>query len=576
MNDANTEKYSKPIEINHQNLDVVPSKANQSKKHFCMFCNTLQTKFARHLQLKHKKENLVRTFTNLPKKDSRRLKIITNIRKQGDYLYNSQQEFNKGDLIVVRRPQNVKSRNASHFRPCGNCGGMYSALSLAVHFRLCKSQNDAKYRKDVLTTSRLKSFVHQKANFIMKNMILPKMRDDAINNIVRCQDVIILFGNRLTQKYRSPHFYKMIRSKLRTVGRFFLFFCKQRPDIKDLESVFDPEMYDDVINTIHEMAGLELQSGKYRAPATASSICSFLKKISLYLISESIKQKRTEMRDNIRSFLQLLEEGLPHEVYKTVLENQLENRRHKVIQLPSQEDIGLLHKYLEKKIQVYSKKIQQEFSFIAWKELSSLLLVYLQLFNRRRAGEIERINIKDFLGYSGCESHSSSSNNYVRFLIRGKRGRGVPVMMNNSILKHLKLILNLRNEANVSTRNPYLFGLPGPEFTEHLQADRLMNKYAIACGAKYPKTLRGTELRKHFATLCGNMSLGDVQIHDIANYMGHHEKIHLDHYRQPDATRDILRISTFLEKAIGESSKYVTEYNEEESSDMEQRNNSGI
>lgn len=182
----------------------------------------------------------------------------------------------------------------------------------------------------------------------------------------------------------------------------------------------------------------------------------------------------------------------------------------------------------------------------------SLLLVYLQLFNRRRAGEIERVHIQDFLGYSGCENRSGSSN-YVRFLIRGKRGRGVPVMMNTSILEHLQLVLNSRRDANVSKNNPYLFGLPGPECTEHLQADRLMNKYAAACGAKYPKTLRGTELRKQFATLCGNMPLEDVQIQDIANYMDHHEKIHLDHYRQPDAARDILRISTFLEKAVGQN-----------------------
>lgn len=47
------------------------------------------------------------------------------------------------------------------------------------------------------------------------------------------------------------------------------------------------------------------------------------------------------------------------------------------------------------------------------------------------------------------------------------------------------------------------------------------------------------------------MSLGDIQIQDIADYMGHHEKTHLEHYRQPNASRNILRISTFLEKAVG-------------------------
>lgn len=73
------------------------------------------------------------------------------------------------------------------------------------------------------------------------------MRDDVINKIVRSEEVKILFMNRLTQKYRSPHFYKMIRSRLRAVGRFFLLFRKQRPDVHNFEEIFDPGMYVSVL-----------------------------------------------------------------------------------------------------------------------------------------------------------------------------------------------------------------------------------------------------------------------------------------------------------------------------------------
>lgn len=159
------------------------------------------------------------------------LKIISAIRKEGDFLYNSKQEFNKGDLIVVRRPKNIKSPYASDFRTCGNCGGMYSVWSLSVPFISCKNdQKVTTHRKDVLSESRLKSFVIPKANFIMQKKILLKMRGDVVNNIVRSQKVIILFGNRLTQKYRSPHFYKMIRSRLRAVAKIFVFFSSADED----------------------------------------------------------------------------------------------------------------------------------------------------------------------------------------------------------------------------------------------------------------------------------------------------------------------------------------------------------
>lgn len=54
----------------------------------------------------------------------------------------------------------------------------------------------------------------------------------------------------------------------------------------------------------------------------------------------------------------MLVEGLPHEVYKNVLENQLEHKRQKEVRLLSHKDIELLHQYLEKYINICSKKLR--------------------------------------------------------------------------------------------------------------------------------------------------------------------------------------------------------------------------
>lgn len=143
------------------------------------------------------------------------------------------------------------------------------------------------------------------------------------------------------------------------------------------------------------------------------------------------------------------------------------------------------------------------------------------------------------------------NQNYVRFMIRGKRGRGVPVLVDKFKLKCLKIILKYRQMANVPSTNPFLFGISGKDDVQHLEANRLMYRFARCCGAKNPETLKGTELRKHFATKCSTMDLQGVDIKDVADYMGHHERIHLEHYRMPNATRDILRMSTLLEKAQG-------------------------
>ncbi|VEN59208.1 unnamed protein product [Callosobruchus maculatus] len=146
------------------------------------------------------------------------------------------------------------------------------------------------------------------------------------------------------------------------------------------------------------------------------------------------------------------------------------------------------------------------------------------------------------------------AKSYVRFLIRGKLGKGVPVMLNESHLKDLKLILQLRSKANISSENPFLFGISGSTNYSHLSATELMNQYSVLCGAEKPDTLRGTKLRKHLATKCATMELKTVEIQDIANYMGYHEKIHINHYRLPNATKDITRMSSILESALGTSS----------------------
>ncbi|KAG5886648.1 hypothetical protein JTB14_001010 [Gonioctena quinquepunctata] len=64
------------------------------------------------------------------------------------------------------------------------------------------------------------------------------------------------------------------------------------------------------------------------------------------------------------------------------------------------------------------------------------------------------------------------------------------------------------------------------------------------CHAKNPQTLRGTILRKDLATK--SMVKGDIPVNDIADFMGHDPKIHVDHYRLPRATRDLTRVSRML------------------------------
>lgn len=69
-----------------------------------------------------------------------------------------------------------------------------------------------------------------------------------------------------------------------------------------------------------------------------------------------------------------------------------------------------------------------------------------------------------------------------------------------------------------------------------------------------------------------DLNLSDNQITRVVNFMGNHEKIHKEIYRQPVAKVNILEMSKILEKAQGadetiditfnETTYNVTTYNE--------------
>lgn len=76
----------------------------------------------------------------------------------------------------------------------------------------------------------------------------------------------------------------------------------------------------------------------------------------------------------------------------------------------------------------------------------------IQLFNRRRPGEIERIFIEDFRNHQKIDSLGETFENlildeknvamrYVRFTTRGKLNRTVTLLLHIDLLESSKLLL---------------------------------------------------------------------------------------------------------------------------------------
>ncbi|KAF5270523.1 hypothetical protein FQR65_LT17835 [Abscondita terminalis] len=138
--------------VDIRTLTVTASKdcsKRTTKKHFCLYCHSLQTKFARHLTLKHKTEEDVKKFINIPKGFPERKKIIDAIRKKGDFLHNVKLEYNTGILIPSRQRQEKHKNSAEDYVCCKNCKGFFSKKTVRIHYSKC-NDNHKKGREMLL------------------------------------------------------------------------------------------------------------------------------------------------------------------------------------------------------------------------------------------------------------------------------------------------------------------------------------------------------------------------------------------------------------------------------------------
>lgn len=414
----------------------------------------------------------------------------------------------------------------------------------------------------MVNSRRIMGLIHPKACNVLKNEVFPPLREDEVVKCIRHDELVIIFGNKLCQKYREKHLQYHIRQQLRTLGRFMLALKTIDSTVTDFASVFHPRCYDNVIAAVNKLASLNESSATYKSPTLAFFVGTLLKKSGLLLISECIKNGNCQKKKHVEDFLDLLKEDYGTSINKTVYFNQLQHKRDKALKLPNRNDIILFHDYIKDKRDQYFNELQSGFQYSKWLELAKFTLAYTLLFNRRRPGEIERIWVSEFEKYVGIDkitdtdlynslsaAERSCAKNYVRFVIRGKLAQGVPVLLDYQMVKCYKQLIKNRTEAGVSQANPYIFGIPGGATQEnkHLQACPIIRLYSMQCGARNPETIRATALRKQIATAVQALNLKESEVSYLSKFMGHTGRVHKDYYELPAAAIDMGVMSTLLE-----------------------------
>jgi len=163
----------------------------------------MQSKIARHLDTVHRNESEVKKFLDLKPRNLERKRIIETLRRNGNFIHNTNSNVNNGKLVVCRRPRKDSKKTAKDYTACGKCKGFFFKSSIRRHFHRCTGHNNKQHRSVLVMGRAIIRHINPIAEETLRKVVFPALREDEIIRIIRYDELVIMFGNRLCHKYRT-------------------------------------------------------------------------------------------------------------------------------------------------------------------------------------------------------------------------------------------------------------------------------------------------------------------------------------------------------------------------------------
>lgn len=554
----------KPVNVERASKQLTnDKKLIRDKKVYCIYCDLLVSNFPRHLERKHAFETDVRLIITLPKKSKERLKHLELIKNKGNLYYNRTiLDKNEGTIIVGRRPKHSEEVNVIDYLPCKHCFKFFKKKKLYRHANRClfqeKSSTDnimPRKRNKMMQSAML---LNTSLDFKQLNGIFSSMKCDDISFIAQSDNLICSFGARLIQNHRENHLLGYISQRMRQLSRFLIILRSLLPELTNLKDFFEPKYYNTVVEAAKQLSGYNEEKNTYLYPTVAMKIGHSIIQCVDILESQLIIQDASEEElQKVKKFSSVFQKEWKFSISSNVNQDINKKKFNKSVALPDTKDITLLHTFLTYQLSTVINEIKNgNINLNNYKIVCQTLLTQIILLNRRRSGEVERIKLLDYLNRDKTKIQEDVqksltdvevrlSKSFVRFVIRGKRGRGVPVLLTSTMKESLDILIQIRISCNVFESNEYIFAIPFTLVGVYRGSDCL-RKAAIDCNASSPELLTSTKLRKHIATMSQLLNLTSNDKEQLANFMGHDLAIHNNYYKLPDETLQISRISKIL------------------------------
>ncbi|XP_052756327.1 uncharacterized protein LOC128201936 [Galleria mellonella] len=390
------------------------------------------------------------------------------------------------------------------------------------------------------------------------------MRPDKISFVAKSDLLICAFGSQYMKNHREMHFVNVISRKMRELAKLLIEIRKKDQSVKDLLGALNPKYYDLIVSATKVVGKYDSEKDRFDSPTFAMNISTSIKQCCNIAFMLALKKQGPYMEVNtaeieagLKTLIHLIDSNWKYDVSSQAASDLNKKKWNKVTIIPLANDLKILKKFLNKHAEEAANKIKEgSYHLGVYIQLLETIYCRVLLLNRRRPGELQRITLHDYLEndlntsekYEEFDRTLSASERvlvktFKRVVVRGKRGREVPVLFSKEVQGDIKLLLTIRDKF-VSTTNKLLFGNPG--FENSIYGYKVLERYSRLSGAKNPKAISSTRLRKHLATLSQIFSMSENDLEQLATFMGHTNEVHKKSYRLPDDVYQTAKISKLL------------------------------
>ena len=398
-------------------------------------------------------------------------------------------------------------------------------------------------------------------SFELREKVIAYMRKDNTTATV-CKDPTIQeYGQRLLEKLGKTH-KNYISQKMRELAKFVNCMRNKKKQSKMLlGDILTTSNFDNVLEVCKTMAGFSKAEHQYNKPSIAVKLGITLKKCALILRNKAIRESDEEKKTEMNNFLELMTE-FGDRISSRALSSAEVMKYNNCPRLPLTRDIVKLMKYIKTKAATLMNSIQN------YTEYAKVILAWLIIFNRKRAGEAQQILMKDLPAISKSQSVSDDvadalskfevmlCQTMFRLETRGKRGRKVAILFTTEMRDHVMTLSKMRTSLPI--QSPYLFArCPSDANTTPLRGSDALRECATAAECEEPSLIQSTRLRKQLATLVQVLNLRDNEMDMVADFLGHDIRIHRKFYRLSEDTLQAAKITKLLHAAnSGNMSKF--------------------